>query len=125
MPRSLSRSTCPAVARVTSAGPVGITCPSPASSPYVNGWAGLQSGVERKAPLRRFYSERSIESVGAGARNFQRWGFEQGGAALVGAMRGPEPIANALAAAISGGGSAAEAAREAQAGVEEIEAQIE
>jgi multiple sugar transport system substrate-binding protein len=91
---------------------------------YVNGWAGLQSGVERKAPLSRFYSERSIESIGAGARNFQRWGFEQDGAALVGALRGPQPIANALASAITEGGSAAQVARRAQAAVEEIDAAL-
>ena len=59
----------------------------PIPSATSTGWAGLQSGVERKAPLRRYYSEGSIESIGDGARSFQRWGFEQGGAALVGALR--------------------------------------
>jgi multiple sugar transport system substrate-binding protein len=92
---------------------------------YVNGWAGLRSGVDRKAPLSRFYSEKSIESIGDGARNFQRWGFEQGGAALVGAMRGPEPIAKALASAISDGTDAARAARQAQAAVEALDRSID
>jgi multiple sugar transport system substrate-binding protein len=92
---------------------------------YVDGWGGLESGVDRKAPLTRFYAERSIASLGDGARNFQRWGFEQGGAALVGAMRESEPVAGALAAAISDGGGAAAAAQEAQAAVERLAAETD
>jgi multiple sugar transport system substrate-binding protein len=92
---------------------------------YVEAWAGLESGVERKAPLSEFYSPASIESLGDGARNFQRWGFEQGGAALVGAMRGPEPIAAALAEAIAGSGSSAQAAQRAQTAVEELDASLD
>ena len=92
---------------------------------YVEAWAGLESGVDRKAPLGEFYSRASIDSLGDGARNLQRWGFEQGGAALVGAMRGPEPIGHAVAAAISGGGSATEAARQAQAAVKRIAADLD
>jgi multiple sugar transport system substrate-binding protein len=91
---------------------------------YVNGWAGLQSGVDRKAPLSRFYSRRSIESIGAGARNLQRWGFEQGGAALVGALRGPDPIGKALAAGIDDRADAAAVARRAQAAVAQVAATL-
>ena len=85
-------------------------------------WSKLESGVDRTAPLMRFYGAAELAVVGEGARDFQRWGFEQGGAALLGAMQGPEPVARALAAAIAGGGSAARAAREAQAGVERLQA---
>ena len=92
---------------------------------YAEAWEGLESGVDRKAPLTEFYSPASIDSLGDGARNFQRWGFEQGGAALVGAMRGPEPIAVALADAIAGGRSAAQAAQRAQAAVEELDASLD
>jgi multiple sugar transport system substrate-binding protein len=92
---------------------------------YVQAWAGLESGVERKAPLSRFYSPASIDSLGEGARNFQRWGFEQGGAALVGAMRGPEPVAAAVASAIRDGSSPARAAQEAQAAVERLAASLD
>ncbi len=69
--------------------------------------------------------ERSIESLGDGARNFQRWGFEQGGAALVGAMRESEPVAGALSSAISGGGAGPAAAQAAQADVEQLAAAID
>jgi hypothetical protein len=81
--------------------------------------------VECKAPLTRFYAERSIESLGDGARNFQRWRFEQGGAALVGAMRESEPVAGALASMISGGGGGAGAAQEAQEAVERLAAALD
>jgi len=91
---------------------------------YVEAWSSLESGVERKAPLSRFYSRASIESLGDGARNFQRWGFEQGGAALVGAMRGPEPVAQALASAIRDGASPAQAAQRAQRAVEQLDASL-
>jgi multiple sugar transport system substrate-binding protein len=91
---------------------------------YIRGWAGLESGVDRKAPLDRFYSEASIESLGEGARNFRRWGFETGQGALVGALRGPEPVTRALAAAIDGRVSPAGAARRAQAAVERLAARI-
>ena len=98
--------------------------PGDAADPerFARQWAGLRSGVERKAPLRRFYSAASIESLGEGVRSFRRWGFEQGEAALLGALRGPQPIPKALAAAISGRIDAAEAARRAQAAVEKLSA---
>ena len=95
------------------------------SERYVKAWSELLSGVERKAPLRRFYSRESIDSLGAGVRNFQRWGFEQGQAALVGAMRGPEPIPQALAQAIAGRTDPEGAARRAQKSVETLQAATE
>jgi multiple sugar transport system substrate-binding protein len=87
-------------------------------------WAELESGVDRKAPLSRFYSEQSIASLGEGVENFQRWGFAQGQGALVGALGGEQPIANAVADVI-GGKEPAEAAKEVQATVEELQAGLE
>lgn len=89
---------------------------------YVTAWSSLRSGVERKAPLRRFYSRKSIESFGEGTRSFERWGFEQGGAALVGALTGTEPVATALASAIKERVSPAQAAQRAQTAVERLDA---
>lgn len=80
-------------------------------------WAALESGVERRAPLSRFYSEASIASLGDGARNFRRWAFEDGEAALLGALSGPQPVTKALASAIKGEITPAQAARRAQEGV--------
>ena len=87
---------------------------------YVASWARLPSGVDRKAPLDRFYSQASIDSLGAGVRSLQRWGFEQGRAALVGALREDEPVAGALAAEIRDGSGPEAAARQAQAAVERL-----
>jgi multiple sugar transport system substrate-binding protein len=81
---------------------------------FVRGWAQLESGVGRKAPLRRFYSAAAIDSLSDGVRGFQRWGFAQGQAALMGQLRGPQPVPRALAAAISGEETPEAALRRAQ-----------
>jgi multiple sugar transport system substrate-binding protein len=91
---------------------------------FTKAWAELESGVDRKAPLSKFYSEESIASLGEGVQSFQRWGFAQGQGALVGALTGEQPIANAVNEVI-GGKDPAEAAKEAKATVEEIKTGIE
>jgi multiple sugar transport system substrate-binding protein len=91
---------------------------------FVNAWRELESGVDRKAPLSKFYSEESLQSLRDGAENFQRWGFAQGQGALIGALSGEQPIANAVAEVI-GGADPAQVAEETQATVEEIQAGIE
>jgi multiple sugar transport system substrate-binding protein len=88
---------------------------------FQTAWAELESGVDTKAPLSKFYSEESIQSLGEGVENFQRWGFAQGQGALVGALRGEQPVASAVADVI-GGKDPAEAAKELQATVEEVKA---
>ncbi|MEA2321632.1 MAG: multiple sugar transport system substrate-binding protein, partial [Solirubrobacteraceae bacterium] len=77
-------------------------------------------GVERKAPLRRFYGQASIDALGDGVRNFQRWGFQQGEAPLMGALRNQEPITRPLALAIIGTIGPETAARQAQLEVEAV-----
>ena len=90
---------------------------------FSRGWEGLLSGVDRRAPLRRFYTAESIDALGVGTRMFQRWGFEQGQAALVGALREGQPVTRALAALGRGDITPETAAREAQAAVERVQAQ--
>jgi multiple sugar transport system substrate-binding protein len=89
---------------------------------YVDAWETLDSGSGRKAPLRRFYGQASIDELGEGVRNFQRWGFAQGEAPLMGALRNQEPITRALALAIGGRIDPATAPRRAQAEVEAVQA---
>jgi multiple sugar transport system substrate-binding protein len=89
---------------------------------YAAAWARLNSGVERKAPLRRFYGQASIDRLGDGVRSFQRWGFQQGQAPLMGALRSQEPITRPLALAITGTIDARTAARQAQLEVEAVRA---
>ena len=88
---------------------------------YARGWAELESGVDRRAPLSRFYSEASIASLGDGVRSFQRWGFQQDQVALVGAMSDLQPVTEALAAAIRGDITPDEAAEKAQSAVEQLQ----
>jgi multiple sugar transport system substrate-binding protein len=91
---------------------------------FKTAWAELESGVDKKEPLSKVYSKESIASLGKGVENFQRWGFAQGQGALIGAMSGEQPVANA-AAAVIGGKDPAEAAKEVQATVEELKAGLE
>jgi multiple sugar transport system substrate-binding protein len=89
---------------------------------YFTGWERLQSGVERKAPLRRFYPEEAIASLGEGVSVFRRWGFLQGEAALAGAMRESQPLSRALADAVAGRITPRRAAARVQAAVEQLHA---
>ncbi len=88
---------------------------------FVKAWAGLESGVDTKAPLSDFYSEESLASLGEGVEQFQRWGFAQGQGPLMGALSGEQPVSNAVSEVI-GGADPAEAAKEVQATAEELQA---
>jgi multiple sugar transport system substrate-binding protein len=91
---------------------------------YQTAWGELESGVDTKAPLSKFYSDQSIQSLAEGVENFQRWGFAQGQGALIGALRGEQPVASAVADVI-GGKDPAEAAKDVQATVEEVQAGLQ
>lgn len=91
---------------------------------FQTAWAELESGVDKKAPLSKFYSDESIQSLADGVENFQRWGFAQGQGALIGALRGEQPIASAVADVI-GGKDPAEAAKDVQATAEEIQSGLQ
>lgn len=98
--------------------------PEPGSEEYADAWEELESGVDRHAPLRQFYSAESIASIREGVQSFQRWGFAQDQGALVGALGGDQPIADAVAGVIDGG-DPGEVAEEAQAVIEEIQSSLE
>jgi multiple sugar transport system substrate-binding protein len=91
---------------------------------FATAWAELESGVDRKAPLSKFYSDESIASLGEGVQNFQRWGFAQGQGALVGALGAERPVAEAVVSVI-GGDDPAEVAAATQSRIEEIKTDIE
>jgi multiple sugar transport system substrate-binding protein len=91
---------------------------------FVEGWSELLSGVDRKAPLSRFYSQASLASVGEGARSFRRWGFEQGEASLIGALAGPQPVAKALVTTVRGPATPAQAALQAKTTVELLQGSL-
>jgi multiple sugar transport system substrate-binding protein len=91
---------------------------------FAKAWKELDSGVDRKAPLSKFYSQDSIDSLGEGVQSFDRWGFPQGQGALVGALGGERPIADAVVKVI-GGADAAQVAAETKTRIEEIQQEIE
>ena len=91
---------------------------------FKKAWSELESGVDKKAPLSEFYSDESIASLGEGVEQFQRWGFAQGQGALIGALSGEQPVANAVSEVI-GGKDPADAAKEVQATAEELQAGLE
>jgi multiple sugar transport system substrate-binding protein len=97
--------------------------PEPGSRAYVEAWKGLESGVERRAPLSDFYSEESLASLGEGVQRFDRWGFALGYGALVGALGSEQPTARAVAAVIAGSPPARVAA-ETRAAVERIKDEL-
>ena len=87
---------------------------------FATGWRHLNSGVERRAPLARYYGQASIDALGDGVRSFTRWGFQQGEGALMGALRNQEPITRPIALAIVGTIDALSAARQAQLEVQAV-----
>jgi multiple sugar transport system substrate-binding protein len=97
--------------------------PEPGSRAYVEAWKGLESGVERRAPLSDFYSEESLASLGEGVQRFDRWGFALGYGALVGALGDEQPTARAVAAVIAGA-QPARVAAETRAAVERIKDEL-
>src|SRR3954471_1129532 len=90
------------------------------SERFATAWMELPSGVDRKAPLSRFYGQVLNDSLGDGVRGFQRWGFPQGEAPLMGALRNQEPITRPLALAIVGTIDPPTAARQAQLEVQAV-----
>jgi multiple sugar transport system substrate-binding protein len=91
---------------------------------FQTAWAELESGVDTKAPLSEFYDQASIDSLGEGVDNFERWAFAQGQGALLGALAGEQPLAGAVAAVV-GGADPAEELGKAKASIEEIQTGLE
>jgi len=95
------------------------------SSPhkYQAAWPHLQIGVDREEPLDKAYDSASLASIGRGASSFTRWGFPVGQGALVGALSGEEPIANAVGSVINGT-SGVQAAKQAKSAVTRIKSTL-
>ena len=88
---------------------------------FVTGWAGLESGVRPKAPLRRFYPARTLDLIASGSERFDRWGLVEGQGALEGALTAELAIPKALSQVIRGRIGAGEAAARLQAAAERLQ----
>ena len=55
---------------------------APGLNDYVDGWAGLEVGVDRRAPLGELYSAETIAAMVDGLKVGTRWGVNEGQLAL-------------------------------------------
>jgi len=88
---------------------------------YVDTWASLPVGVDRKAPLADFYPPEVLDVLRTGPDDFDRWGIAQGQGDLVGAILGELPVPQAVAALASGEVDAQTAAEDAATSVRSIQ----
>lgn len=77
---------------------------------FIEGWAQLDVGVDRKAPLSQFYSEETIGDIIAGLETADRWAYSQGEGALIGRLYGTRVMAEAVRAFLDGERTAEETA---------------
>ena len=63
---------------------------------YSDAWAGMDVGVDTKAPLSDFYGPEVIDALTSGTETLSRWALPQGQGDLLGAIQGEQPIANAV-----------------------------
>ncbi|SEQ37069.1 ABC transporter substrate-binding protein [Microlunatus flavus] len=79
---------------------------------FSKAWAGLDVGVDSRAPLSRFYSPEVIDEIASGPQELSRWAIPQGQGDLLGALQGEQPVAEAVNE-VSNGTDPAQAARQA------------
>lgn len=92
---------------------------------FSDAWASLEAGVDTKAVLSSIYGEDVLTAVAEAPDGFNRWGFPQGQAPLAAAVAGQLVLPQAIAAMLDTGQSAADAAAEAQAKAEQIQADLD
>ena len=85
---------------------------SSGSTEFAEAWAGMDVGVDSKAPLSEFYGQDVIDALTSGTESLSRWAIPQGQGDLLGAIQGEQPVANAVNQ-VANGTSAEDAAKEA------------
>lgn len=88
---------------------------------WVDGWAQLETGVDRKATLGDLYGDDVIQLLVEGANDFQRWGFSQGEGALVTATYAALPVPLVLRDVLDEVMTPEEAVEEMQLSVEDLQ----
>ncbi|WP_205705296.1 ABC transporter substrate-binding protein [Kineococcus indalonis] len=88
---------------------------------FVDAWATLPAGVDRRAPLVETYGEDTMDEIAQVATTLQRWAIPQGQGPLLGPLTAELPIPKTISSAAGGALSADEAARRATEAVEEIQ----
>jgi multiple sugar transport system substrate-binding protein len=98
--------------------------PESGSTEYADAWAGMDVGVDTKAPLSEFYGQDVIDALTAGTDTLSRWAISQGQGDLLGAIQGEQPVANAVNE-VSSGTDPAEAASQAADAIREAAESLE
>src|SRR6185312_460450 len=88
---------------------------------FTTGWNSLPAGVDVKKPLGDLYPASVIDALRTSPDTFQRWGITEGQGALVGAILSELPVPKAVNALTTGATDATGAAKQAQAGVVDIQ----
>jgi multiple sugar transport system substrate-binding protein len=76
--------------------------PDSGSTEYADAWAGMDVGVDKKAPLSEFYGDDVINALTQGTDSLARWAIPQGQGDLLGAIQGEQPVAKAVNEVASG-----------------------
>lgn len=92
---------------------------------FVEGWKGLESGVDTKAKLTDIYSPEVVSALQDGVNHFTRWGFKQDQGPLLGAMLAELPVPKAIGALAGGEIDGPAAADQAQKAVKSVKDSIE
>jgi multiple sugar transport system substrate-binding protein len=90
---------------------------------FTDAWAGLEAGVDTKAPLSDFYGPDVLEAVAAAPEALSRWAITQGQGDLYGAIQGQQPVADAVNE-VSTGGDPQDAADKAAEAVRSIQESV-
>jgi multiple sugar transport system substrate-binding protein len=87
---------------------------------FVEGWAELEIGVDRFAPLSDFYDQAVIDSIVEGLETGSRWGFAQDEGALLATVYGTRVMNELVRDFLDGQRTAEATARELQQRVEAL-----
>jgi len=77
---------------------------------YVDGWAKLPVGVDRKAPLSQFYAPDVIANIVEGLDTGSRWAYSKGQGAMIGRLYGTRVMAELVRSFLDGDRTAEETA---------------
>lgn len=88
---------------------------------YVDGWAQLPMGVDRKAPMSQFYPPDVINNIVEGLDTGTRWAYSKGQGALIGRLYGTRVMAEVVRRFIDGEITAEDAANQLQERISALE----
>lgn len=88
---------------------------------FVDDWAKLPAGVDRKKPLSEVYDETTIKQITGVADSIERWAITEGQGDLLGAVTAQLPVSQVVAEMTANRQNPATAAADAQDAVRELQ----